>query len=370
MNFERYKFSKELDIEFLATLRRRVNEHFQTRSISKYGNYNMVIKSIFMFTLYFAPLILMLTGIITNVWVLLALWMIMGLGKGGIGLSIMHDANHGAYSSNKNVNLWMGYSVNLIGANAALWKIQHNVLHHTYTNIHEADEDIDVPMFLRFSPHQKRYWIHRFQHLYVWFFYGISTLTWVTFRDFTQLARFKKKGLISEKKAKKELLQIIGWKLLYFSYILVLPMLILPVSPWMVLFFFFCMHFVTGLTLSLIFQTAHVMPTSDFPLPNEEGSMESNWAVHQLATTTNFSPRSKIFSWLIGGLNYQVEHHLFSNICHIHYKDISKIVSKTASEFNIPYYSQRNFVLAVWSHIKMLHALGRAELVPGTPSKI
>ena len=329
----------------------------------------MVFKSIFMLTLYFAPLALMLTGITQNVWVLFILWVIMGFGKGGVGLCIMHDANHGAYSSNKKVNQWMSYTINLIGANTALWKIQHNVLHHTYTNIHEADEDINVPVFLRFSPHQKRYWIHRFQHLYVWFFYGLSTLSWVTVRDFLQWARYKKKGLITEKKARQELLQIIGWKLLYIGYILVLPMVILPVSPWMVLLFFICMHFVTGLTLSLIFQTAHVMPTSGFPLPNEKGSIESNWAVHQLATTTNFAPGSRVFSWLIGGLNYQVEHHLFSNICHIHYKEISKIVAKTAAEFNIPYHSQKNFLLAVWSHAKMLYWLGRTELIPASPAK-
>lgn len=259
--------------------------------------------------------------------------------------------------------------MNIIGANANVWKIQHNVLHHTYTNIDNADDDIHTPSILRFSPHQKRKWIHRFQHIYVWFFYGISMFSWVTIKDFAQLFRYKKRGLIQEKsKFRKELVQITVWKLFYYSYILVLPILLLPVSPWFILFCFFSMLFVTGILLSIIFQTAHVMPSSDYPLPNKDGLIENNWAVHQLATTTNFAPKNKVFSWLIGGLNYQVEHHLFSNICHVHYRDISRIVAETAKEYKVPYNLQRSFASAVKNHVKMLRQLGRMDMIP-TPAK-
>ncbi|HEY9115353.1 MAG TPA: fatty acid desaturase, partial [Bacteroidales bacterium] len=163
---------------------------------------------------------------------------------------------------------------------------------------------------------------------------------------------------------KKELKQIILWKLFYYSYILVLPLLLVPVSPWLTLLGFVTMHAITGFSLSIVFQTAHVMPDNIYPLPDNDGNMENNWAIHQMLTTSNFSPKSRIFSWFIGGLNYQVEHHLFANICHVHYKDISKIVVETAKEHGVPYRTQRNFMLALWNHYKMLRHLGRVEYIP------
>lgn len=263
----------------------------------------------------------------------------------------------------------MGYTMNLIGANATVWRIQHNVLHHTYTNIEEADDDISPPFVLRFSPHAKRYWLHRFQHIYVWFFYGISTISWITTKDFIKSYRYWKLGYLNgEKEFRKEIFQIVAWKALYYSYTLVLPLIMLPQAWWIVVLAFLSMHFVTGLLISVIFQTAHVMPGNEFPVPDENGLIANDWSIHQLATTSNFSPRSRIFSWLIGGLNYQVEHHLLPNVCHVHYRKLSKLVADTAREYGIPYRNKRTFVAAVWDHIQMLRLLGRMELAPVEPA--
>ena len=364
MTFTKYKFSKEEDKVFFDTLKNRVNEYFKTKKLKKTGNAGMVVKSFVMLSLYFVPLILMLTGLVTNPWIIFMMWVTMGFGMGGIGMGIMHDAIHGSYSKSRLMNKIMGYTMNLIGANANVWKIQHNVLHHTYTNIENADDDIHTPGILRFSPHQKRKWIHRYQYLYVWFFYGISTISWVTAKDYLQLFRYRTRGLIQENKFRKELVKVTAWKLFYYSYMVVLPILLIPVSPLFLILCFLSMLFITGVLISMVFQTAHVMPSSEYPLPNEDGLIENNWAVHQMATTTNFAPNSRIFSWLIGGLNYQVEHHLFSNICHIHYRDISRIVNETSKEFGIRYNCHKNFLSAVISHIKMLYHLGRADTVP------
>ena len=282
----------------------------------------------------------------------------------GIGMGVMHDAIHGSYSKNAKVNEYMGYTLNLIGANATIWKIQHNVLHHTYTNIDEADDDISAPFFLRFSPHAKRYWLHRFQHIYIWFFYGFSTLSWITAKDFIRINRYSKIGFFNGKnEVKRAVLKVIGWKLPYYSYALALPLYMVSLSPWIVILAFLSMHFVTGLCISMVFQTAHVMPSIEFPLPDENGMIASDWSTHQLATTCNYSPRSKLFSWLIGGLNYQIEHHLFPNICHVHYKKLSRIVADTAKEYGIPYNSRKTFISAIGDHIKMLRQLGKMELV-------
>ncbi|MDX1406870.1 MAG: acyl-CoA desaturase [Saprospiraceae bacterium] len=359
-----YSFSKVQDADFISTLKKRVHGYFQENNISRHGDARMVIKTVVMLGLYFVPLALMLSGLITQVWLIFVMWIVMGLGMSGIGMSVTHDANHGAYSKKRWVNNLLGKTMNLMGVSSELWKIQHNMLHHTYTNIDGHDEDIHVPVVLRFSPHQRHRWIHRFQFLYVWIFYGISTLWWITTKDFIQIAKYKREGFIPGKKFRKELTRLIAWKVFYYGYSIVLPILLIPVSPWIVLAAFVSMHLVVGLFLSIIFQAAHVMPNTEFPEPPDDGNFENNWAVHQLLTTTNFAQKSRIFSWFIGGLNYQVEHHLFSNICHVHYRALSKIVRETAREFGIQYNTQKSFLSALWAHVRMLYALGQGSTAP------
>lgn len=325
----------------------------------------MVYKSIFMLSLFFIPIIIVNTGIVTSALPLFSLYILSGFGMAGIGMGVMHDAIHGSYSKNRTVNKYMGYTMNLIGANASVWRVQHNVLHHNYTNIDEADDDLNAPFFLRFSPHAKRYWLHRFQHLYIWLFYGLSTLSWVTTKDFIRLARYKNKGFFNGRNEyRNELFKLIAWKLLYYSYALVLPLIMVPLAPWIIILAFISMHFVTGLSISIVFQTAHVMPSTEFPLPDENGLIANDWSIHQLATTSNYSPKSRFFSWLIGGLNFQVEHHLLPHVCHVHYRKLSIIVSETAKEYGIPYLTKDTFFAAIGDHTKMLRDLGRIQMVP------
>lgn len=325
----------------------------------------MVFKSIFMLLLFFVPLALITFGSISSIYLLFGLFILSGLGMAGIGMGIMHDAIHGSYSKNKLVNKIMGYTINLIGANNEVWRLQHNVLHHSFTNIEEHDDDINAPFFLRFSPHAEKNKLHKFQHLYAWFFYGLSTISWVTSKDFVRLTRYYKMGLIKDKKTYQiGLVKIVLWKLVYYSYALVLPLLMSGFAAGVVILAFFAMHFVTGLIISLVFQSAHVVSEASFPLPNENGTIENERLVHQLATTCNFSPNSKILSWLVGGLTNQIEHHLFPNISHVHYKKIAPIVEQTSKEFGLPYLSNGNFLTAIYKHFKMLYQLGRMELQP------
>ena len=364
-NINNPKFSNTSNSEFSKVLKSRVNDYFKTNNLSRYGNKSMTLKTVVMLTIFCVPQVIINTGIITTPLPLFGLFILSGLGMAGIGMGIMHDAIHGSYSKNRKVNKFMGYTMNLIGANATVWKIQHNVLHHTYTNIDEADDDINAPFFLRFSPHAKRYWLHRFQHLYVWLFYGLSTISWVMVKDFIRINRYRKMGFFNEKSEfRNEIVKVAGWKLIYCSYALVLPLIIVPLAPWIVILAFISMHFITGLLISIIFQTAHVMPNTEFPLPDEGGLIKNDFSTHQLVTTSNYSPRGKLFSWLIGGLNYQIEHHLLPNICHVHYKDLSQIVADTAKEFGIPYNIKKNFFEALKDHVKMLRELGKPQLVP------
>jgi linoleoyl-CoA desaturase len=316
-----------------------------------------------MLALYLVPYGLMVSGIFENPWLVQSMWLIMGVGVAGIGLSIMHDANHGAFSDKPFVNRLMGYSLNLIGGNALNWRIQHNVLHHTFTNIDGKDEDISRAVIVRMHPNQKLKGMHRFQYIYAWLLYGIMTLSWVFAKEIPQLIDYHKRGLVKKSEGSLSWLvtQLIISKILYFAYMLVIPIMVLPTPWWATLLGFFSMHFIAGVILGAIFQPAHVNHQVEFPEPDENGNVDNNWAIHQLQTTTNFAPSNRLLSWFVGGLNYQVEHHLFPNISHIHYRNIAPIVQKTAKEFGLPYHSNPSFLSAVWEHAKTLYYFGRAN---------
>lgn len=357
------KFSA-LNRDFTVALNKRVNEYFKINKIARTGNVEMAVKTAVMFSLYFIPYALILSGVVSGLGWMFALVVVMSLGLAGIGLSVMHDANHGAYSNKKWINSLMGYSLNMVGANAFNWKIQHNVLHHTYTNVHEEDEDISPRGVLRLSPHSNWKWFHRYQFIYAWFLYGLMTIVWMVFKDFVRIIRYQQNGLARSNNANmvKEWLILIATKVVYVSYIFVIPFLVTPLSGWQILFGIFTMHYIAGFILAIIFQPAHVIEGTEFPLPDEDHTLENTWAVHQLHTTTNFGNRSRWFSWYVGGLNFQIEHHLFPNVCHVHYRKISKIVESTAREFNLPYKSATTFMQALTGHARLLKQLGTSPV--------
>ena len=359
------KFPKSSANDFVSVLRKRVSDYFETKKISRYANFSMVVKSIAILSIYLIPYFVILTAGITDPWHVLGLWIVMGIGSAGIGLSIMHDANHGSYSKNQKVNKFLGYLLNFIGGSAVNWKLQHNYLHHGYTNVEGMDEDIDPGVVMRLSPHKKRLAIHRWQHIYGWFLYGLMTLSWVTSKDYAQLKRYREKGLLVKQNRSYRwlLIELIVSKAFFYGYLLVLPIVFSAVAWWQTVIFFVIMHYIQGFILTVVFQPAHVMPTTNYPLPDGEGNLENNWAIHQLLTTSDFSPKSRIFSWYVGGLNYQIEHHLFPNICHIHYRKVSHLVKETAKEYGIPYNVQDNFIIALINHGRMLKKLGRYDTV-------
>lgn len=316
-----------------------------------------------MLSIYITPIVLIITDVINHPFWVIFFYSVTGIGMAGIGMGIMHDANHGSLSGKTIVNKIFSKSLDFVGCSSKMWQLQHNVLHHTFTNIDDHDEDIDTPIFLSFSPNTKKYWIHRFQHWYAWFFYGLSTLNWVTVKDFLSLKRYRKMGLIrSKKEVWKEAGETVFWKLFYYSYILFLPILFNSAHVGWILAGFFISHFITGLLISLVFQLAHVMPEMSFPKVDEKASIDVNWYEHQLQNTSNFSPKSSWLSWFIGGLNYQIEHHLFPNISHVHYRKISKIIAETAKEYNLPYYVNKSFFGAIWLHLKRLRDVGRMQV--------
>jgi len=362
--FQAPKFSSHEKGGFGPTVRKRVNEYFKTHNKSKTGDYRMWAKVIVMPLLYIVPFILILVyGISLNLITFYGLWLLMGVAIAGMGLGIMHDACHGSLSNNKKLNDFIGQAtLNFVAGSTINWKIQHNVLHHSYTNVDGYDEDISPSGVMRFSPNQEAKPFFRFQAFYAWFFYGLMTFIWATFKDFGQLNRFNKMGLLKAqgKSYSKEMTALLIRKVIYYAVFFVVPIAVFDI-PWHhILMGWLAMHFVAGLILGTIFQCAHVISETAYPAVDENNTLENDVATHQMLTTANFANNNSLLSWYAGGLNFQIEHHLFPNICHVHHKDISKIVEKTAHEFGLPYNYTPTFGAALAGHAKFLHQLGKA----------
>ncbi|MFL5764670.1 MAG: fatty acid desaturase family protein [Bacteroidia bacterium] len=345
--------------EFFSVLRKRVDAYFTENKLSKHWNRQMLIKTIVLMSGYLIPFVCILVfqpAMIAN----LLLWSLMGVSVAGVGMCVMHDANHSAYSSNATVNRILGLTLNLLGGSVFNWKIQHNVMHHTYTNIASHDYDVQDKAVLRFSPHTKVKWYHKLQFLYAIPFYGILTLYWTLLKDYVQFFKYRKEKASNYTPMESVImfLRITAGKLGYYFVFMVLPVVILGIPFWYIFSGFLLMHFIAGVILTLVFQLAHSVEGTDYPLACENGTVDNAWALHQMATTVNFSTKSRPISWFVGGLNFQVEHHLFPAICHVHYFDLAPIVKQTAEEFGVPYLENETLFSALGSHFRTLRNLG------------
>ena len=358
-NKSQVKFVDKDKSKFYKELKIRVDNYFTTNNISKNANATMVVKTIAMLLAYFVPFII-IVAVQPSFLIASLLWLLMGCGLAGIGMSIMHDANHGAYSDNKTINYLLGHTLSFAGGSVFNWKLQHNILHHTYTNIVDMDDDIADKLVLRFNPHTKVKKYQSLQYIYAFLFYGILTLYWVLLKDFVQLVKYSKNGVNpnSKKENIATLFRMIIVKTFYFALVIAMPIM-LGIPVWQVLTGFMIMHFAAGIILTVVFQLAHTVEGTTHPLPNEAGDIENCWAIHQLNTTVNFAKGSAFLTWYLGGLNYQVEHHLFARICHVHYPNIAPIVKATAEEFGIPYLENKTFLSAFISHMNTLKRFGK-----------
>jgi linoleoyl-CoA desaturase len=255
----------------------------------------------------------------------------------------------------------MGLTIELVGGSSYLWDWKHNSIHHTYTNIDGHDDDINVGFLGRLSPEQPRHRFHRLQGIYLWGLYGFLTIKWHFFDDFYNVAVGRIGGHKIPRPRGKDLFVFIGGKVLFFSLALGIPMLLHP--WWGVLLTFALIEFVSGVVLSVVFQLAHCVEEASFPVPvpTAEGGLriENEWAVHEVQTTVDFSHRNPVMRWFLGGLNFQIEHHLFSRICHTNYVRIAHVVEETCREFGVRYTTQRSFFGALRSHYRFLVAMGR-----------
>ena len=358
MKETKIKFSSRDGADFVKEVRAEVNQYFVDSGLSRHANGAMRFKTVAILLMFFGPYVLIMLGGIS----LMRMWFltfIMGIGAAGMGFSVSHDALHGAYSSKSWVNATLGYYFDLLGANSYMWKITHNVIHHTYTNITGVDEDLTVSPLVRLSPEAPRYFFHRFQHFFAFPAYSLATINWLFAKDFQQFLK-KDIGPYKDKKHPPfEIFMLVVTKIAAITFQVVLPLWLLDITVGQFVIGFLTMHMTAGLILGVIFQLAHVVEGPEYLAPDENGDMESSWIIHEMRTTANFARNNHLLTWYVGGLNYQIEHHLFPQTCSIHYPELSKIVREIAAEHNVPYNYHPTLLTSIKSHISMLKQLGR-----------
>jgi linoleoyl-CoA desaturase len=354
-------FSKN-NRQFHLELNERVKQYFKDKNMSQRGNAKLFFKAFFMYAVVLTSYAVLVFVRPESVLLNLLLLTIFGTFLAFIGFNVMHDSCHGAFSNNSNVNEVFGYSMNFLGAESRFWKIKHNVLHHNFTNVDGVDDDIFKPPFLRMSPNQPYNKMHKYQGYYMLFLYGISTIFWVFWMDFQKYFTDKIHTTVIPKKKFADHMSFILTKLFYISFYIVVPILFVGFKHFIIGYFIF--NFVMGIVMSVVFQLAHVVEGAAFEDAQETGvlNIEEDWAIYQLKTTFDFCPNNAFLTWALGGLNFQVEHHLFPKVSHVHYPEIRKIVKELANKYGIVHNEFESFSEALSSHFKMMHHLGEPQL--------
>jgi linoleoyl-CoA desaturase len=353
---------------FQERLRSRVREYFRSTGKRPRDCWQMYLKTAILL-ICLAALYVLAVFVAQTWWQALPLTICVGLTAAGIGFNIQHDGSHQAYSNRPWINKLMAMTLDLLGGSSYVWARKHNTVHHTYANITGHDDDINIGVFGRLSPHQRRLKFHRFQHFYLWALYGFLPIKWQVYDDFRDVLT----GRIGTHRFARpkgwDLATFVVGKVVFFSLALAIPMLLH--SVWAVLLFYVAAAWVQGVVLSAVFQLAHCVENAAFPLPKADTDrIEAAWAVHQVETTVDFARKSRLLSWLIGGLNFQIEHHLFPRICHVNYPALSKVVEETCQDFGVQYTEHPTLWAGLASHFRWLRRMGSQEAVAGSQSGV
>jgi linoleoyl-CoA desaturase len=342
---------------FHSELKKRIGNYFEEVGKSTTGDYPIFMKAVILmvsFLLVYVHLVFFTPPVI---WQVLES-VLLGCIVAAIGFNVMHDGAHGSFSKYKWVNSFAAFSLNILGGNSFMWNMKHNVIHHAFTNVDGVDDDIDIQPWMRMSSTQKKYRLHKYQHIYFWFLYCLLYIFWIFVLDYQKYFKSKVGNMPLKKMKLSDHLVFWGFKVFHLFLFVALPIYMVGFTSWIISFLIFTL--VAGLVLSLVFQLAHTVEHTAFPMPNDNtGKMDDEWAVHQIKTTANFATNNKLVSWLVGGLNFQIEHHLFPKISHIHYPAISKIIRQACQEYGITYIEYSRVRYAVASHVAYLKQMGR-----------
>jgi len=351
------KFSN-VQHSFHSDLKTKISEYFLEVGQSTTGNYKLFLKAVILMVTFILVYIHLVFFTPVVFWQILESVLLGGL-VAAIGFNVMHDGAHGSFSKYKWVNKLAAFSLNILGGNSFMWNMKHNVIHHAYTNVDGIDDDIDIQPWLRMSSTQKKYKMHKYQHLYFWILYSLLYIFWIFVFDYKKYFKGKVGNMPVKKMTLNDHFIFWGFKAVHLFLFVGLPIYMLGLESWLISFIIFSL--VAGFVLSIVFQLAHTVEHTAFPVADSAtGKMEDEWAIHQIKTTANFATKNKIITWLVGGLNFQIEHHLFPKISHVHYPAIRKIIKKACEDRGLPYIEYRKLWSAIVSHVTFLRQMGRA----------
>ncbi len=339
---------------FPKVLRRRLERFFADQSLSPKADRTMWFKIAAGLAVLLGSWIALYT-FKPDSWKFIALYVLGGLAQTFLLLNIAHDSNHNAISSVPSINKALNYVFDLCGINSYMWRILHHRGHHSCINLHGEDDALTGRGIFRFTPHEPRARWHRFQHVYALFFYAMFSLDYVFVRDFECFFFPTHDYLKRTRPPLREYVILFAGKAFYLTYMLVLPLVVLGKSPWLVVSAFVLVHLIIGLTVSLVFQTTHTIDSTYFP--SDRGEFD-NGVYHIFATTADYATANPVVSWLAGGLNHHIAHHLCPFVCHTHYAPLTRIVQETAEEFGVPYRQHPTMIRAIWHHLILLKQLG------------
>ena len=343
---------------FYNDLRQRVNQYFTETNQEQTGNIWVHIKALY-FIVSLIVSYIYLVFYTPSAIIALPICVYMGIMTAGVGFNVMHDGAHGSFSKSRTVNKAAAFTLSMMGGSHFMWNLKHNNVHHVFTNVDGVDDDIDIRPFLRLCETQKHHPMHRFQHMYFVVLYGTMHFFWMFWLDYKKYFR-KRIGNIPLTKHNMPLIDhIIFWagKFTCYFIMLGLPIYKLGLVPALTGYAVFVV--VTGFLISIVFQLAHTVEHTDFPMPDNVGKFENEWAIHQVQTTANFATGNRLVTWFVGGLNFQIEHHLFPKVSHVHYPSLSRIVRETCAEYNVHYNEFPHMTAAVQSQVRYLKHLGQ-----------
>jgi linoleoyl-CoA desaturase len=346
--------------DFIRDTRREVELHLERPGVRRRARRRLYAKTVVAFALLLASWST-LVAVHPSGWGIVACFAGLVLGTIVVAFCIQHDANHGAYFRTRRANHLMGWTSDaLLGFSSYAWRVKHNVAHHTYTNVEGYDDDVDQLPFLRLMPSQERRPWYRLQHVYIWPLYSLMVLRWQTGADVAAIVRGRVGQSALHVPRRWDLAGLVAGKAVFVGWALAVPMLVYP--WWGVLAVYVAVTMVTSLVSAVTFQLAHAVEEADFTTPSALAASPRVWAVHEVETTVDFCQRNPVLTWILGGLNFQIEHHLFPRVPHTHYAEIAGIVRRNAQLHGVRYTAQPTLRAAVGSHFRHLRAMGRVGM--------
>jgi linoleoyl-CoA desaturase len=356
-NHTKIKFKKNAS-SFYPELKKEVAELLNPTILSRARN-EMLIKFAGYSLLYIALYICIYIPFVgANIYLLISSYVLFGLTGILLAFNCAHDCVHNTFSKNKRVNKIVFYCVfNSQGVNSRLWHKRHIASHHIFPNVDGCDADIDDNPFMRLSPHHKLRKYQQYQHIYAVFLYLVYTLHWIFVKDFIYLGKKNLANLKDQTHSLAFIAELIILKLLYLTFLIVLPALFTTATFQQIMIAFIAMHFIISLFFVLTLIISHLCLETEFPEVNENGELPYDYYEHQLAVSLDYHPESKLANFIFGGFNSHTAHHLFPNMQHTLYTHITPLIREKAIKHKLPYH-EKSIPRAIRSHFGYLKKLG------------